>query len=339
LGKVSIIVVNYNGKRLLSGCLDGLRQQVYQPLSITLVDNGSSDGSTDFLTRNYPEVTVIALHENLGFAVANNIALREARTEYVALLNNDVVPSPRWLKALIAALDNHPEAGFAASKMIFSDRPGLIDRVGDTYTTAGAGHLRGRGRSSAQYDSHEWVFGACAGAALYRTAMLNDVGPFDEDFFLLYEDVDLSFRAQLKGYKCIYVPDAVAYHRASSSIVYDSPTSVYYGHRNLEWTYVKNMPHRLLIRTFWLHIIYDIVALLFFAAKGRIVDFLKAKRDALRGLSKMLGKRRQIQKIRTVSNGYIWDLFEKELFFPRLSRRMRGIDSAVGHGKDTRDGY
>jgi GT2 family glycosyltransferase len=130
-------------------------------------------------------------------------------------------------ESLIGALESCPEAGFAASKMLYYDNPEIIDRAGDSYTRAGAG---------------EWIFGACAGAALYRTRMLRDTGIFDEDFFLLYEDVDLSFKAQLKGYKCLYVPEAIVHHKASSSIIYDSPTSVYYGHRNLEWVYIKNMP-------------------------------------------------------------------------------------------------
>ena len=139
----------------------------------------------------------------------------------MAGLNNDAVPDTMWLKHLVEALDSYPEAGFAASKMFFYDDPETIDRAGDAYSRAGTGLLRGQGESASNYNKQEWIFGACAGAALYRTVMLNDIGLFDEDFFLLYEDVDLSFRAQLKGYRCLLVPDAVVYHKASSSIVYD----------------------------------------------------------------------------------------------------------------------
>lgn len=320
---ISIIIVNWNGKRFLSECLDGVRQQVYQPISIILVDNGSTDGSIDFVTRNYPEVKTVALRKNFGFSAANNIALRTVEAEYVALLNNDAVAHPLWVQSLMEALECHPEAGCAASKMLFYDNSAIIDRAGDAYTKAGTGLLRGRGRPASNYDRQEWIFGACAGAALYRTRMLNDVGLFDEDFFLLYEDVDVSFRAQLKGYKCLYVPEAVVYHMASSSIVYDSPISVYYSHRNLEWVYIQNMPASLIPKTICSHLIYDMAAFFYFAANGRIKEFIKAKRDALKGLKRALQKRRQIQDNRRVDDNYIWGLLEKELFFPRLTRRLR----------------
>ena len=320
---VLVIIVNWNGKKFLSECLDGLRQQIYKKFSAILVDNGSNDGSVDFVTHNYPEVKTIVLPKNLGFAAANNISLKTVQTEYVALLNNDAVAHPLWLKHLVEALESYPEVGFVASKMLFYENPKTIDRAGDAYTRAGTALLRGRGESASNYNKEEWVFGACAGAGLYRTLMLKDIDVFDEDFFLLYEDVDLSFRAQLKGYKCLFVPEAVVYHKASSSIVYDSPISVYYSHRNLEWVYIKNMPSNLIFKTVWLHIIYDIFSFFFFAANGRIREFIKAKWDALKGVKKILKKRRQIQRDRRVDDDYIWGLLEKELFFPRLTRRLQ----------------
>ena len=320
---VSIIIVNWNGKNFLASCLDGLKQQMYRDFSIILVDNGSYDGSLELVQKKYPEVETIALSENLGFATANNIAIKSIDTEYVALLNNDAVPHPEWLENLVKALQQNPEAGFAASKMLLYDNPGTIDRVGDVYTTAGTALLRGRGKPSETYNNQEWVFGACAGAALYRTRMLDDIGLFDEDFFLLYEDVDLSFRAQLRGYKCLYVPKAIVYHMASSSIGDDSLISVYYSHRNLEWVYIHNMPAGLIKRTFASHIIYDIAAFFFFVAKGRGGPFIKAKWHALKGLNRVLKKRRRIQNNRKVVDEYIWTLFERELFLPRLIRRLR----------------
>ena len=320
---ISVIIVNWNGRKFLPECLESLRHQAYQRFSIILVDNGSNDGSIDFVIRNYPEVKTIALPKNVGFSVANNIAIKTVHTEYVALLNNDAVAYPLWLQSLIGALEAYPEAGFTASKMLFYDNPEIIDRTGDAYTRAGTGLLRGRGEPASSYNKQEWVFGACAGAALYRTRMLRDIGLFDEDFFLLYEDVDLSFRAQLRGYKCLYVPEAVVHHKGSGSIVYDSPTSVYYSHRNLEWVYIQNMPAGLMLKTIFPHIVYDIGAFFFFAARGRSTDFIKAKWDALKGLKKALKKRRQIQRSRIVVDDYIWSLLEKELFLPRLTGRLR----------------
>jgi len=323
LEAIPIIIVNWNGKKFLSECLEGLRRQTYQPLTITLVDNGSTDGSVDFVRRTYPEVRIICLDRNEGFSIANNIAIENVNSAYVALLNNDAVAHPNWLKSLLDALEANPQAGFAASRMLLYDDRNIIDRAGDAYTRAGTGLLRGRGMPADSYSEQEWIFGACAGAALYRTQMLRDIGLFDEDFFLLYEDVDLSFRAQLKGYKCLYVPEAIVYHKASSSIVHDSPISVYYSHRNLEWVYVKNMPSKLLLKTLWLHVIYDIGAFFFFTANGRGKEFVKAKYDALKGLKIALKKRRQIQEVKTVSDAYIFGLLEKESFFSRWTRRSQ----------------
>jgi len=320
--QVNVIILNWNGKRLLPECLIGLRQQVYRSFYITLVDNGSSDGSVDFVAQNYPEVRIIALPENLGFSAASNAALEISRTKYVALLNNDAVSHPMWLNKMVEALENFPGAGFAASKMLSYYNPKIIDRAGDAYTRAGTGLLRGHARPADSYNSIEWIFGACAGASLYRTEMLDDAGIFDKDFFLIYEDVDLSFRAQLKGYKCLYVPEAIVYHRGSSTIVYDSPTSVYYGHRNLEWVYIKNMPAGLVLRTIFPHIIYNIAAFLFFITRGRGRDFLRAKRDAIKGFKRTLQKRRRIQADKKVDDKYIWTMLEKETIFHRLTRRI-----------------
>jgi len=207
--------------------------------------------------------------------------------------------------------------------MLFSDNPDDIGRVGDIYTTTGTALLGGRGQSLDHYNREDWVCGASAGAALYRSRMLDDIGLFDEDFFLLYEDVDLSFRAQLKGYKCYYVPEAVAYHHAGSSIGNDTPTtSVYYSHRNLEWIYIHNMPGNLIKKTVAGHLIYNVASFLFFVARGRGADFIRAKWHALKGLKRALAKRKHIQSSRTVTDDYIWSLFEKERLLPRLSRRI-----------------
>jgi GT2 family glycosyltransferase len=319
---VSVIVVNWNGKKFIAECLDGLRKQTYKDHSIVLVDNGSNDGSLELVHRKYPEVKTIPLAENLGFAVANNRAIQSIGTQYVALLNNDAVPQPGWLENLLKALEMNPAAGMAASKMLLYDRPDTIDRAGDIYTTAATALLNGRGQPSNNFNNPAWVFGACAGAAVYRKRLLDDIGLFDEDFFLLYEDVDLSFRAQLRGYRCIYVPDAIVYHKASSSIGDDSPISVYYSHRNLEWVYIHNMPGSLIKKTILNHLVYNLAAFFFFVAKGRGAEFIIAKWHALKGLKRALKKRRRIQNSKKVVDEYIWNLFEKERFWPRLSRRI-----------------
>jgi GT2 family glycosyltransferase len=322
LNLVSVIIVNWNGKEFIQKCLNGLNEQT-QKHSIILVDNASDDGSLEYVQKHYPEVKTIALPENVGFSAANNIAIKSVNAEYVAMLNNDAVPQPLWLEKLVDALETNPEAGLAASKMLFYDNPEVIDRAGDVFTTSGTALLRGRGKPSEMYNEKEHVFGACAGAALYRTEMLRDIGLFDEDFFLLNEDVDLSFRAQLLGYKCLYVPEAIVYHKASSSIVDDSPISIYYNHRNLEWVYIHNMPGSLIAKTILPHMIYVFAAFFFFVAKGRSIEFIKAKYHAIKGFRRAIDKRRRVQANKKVTNAYIWSLFEKERLLPRLTRRLR----------------
>lgn len=316
---VTIIIVNWNGRPLLSECLCRLQKQSFTNYNIAVVDNGSNDGSASFVSSAYPKAELIANTHNLGFARANNMAIRNCRSKYIALINNDAFAEPDWLENLVKALEDNPEAGMAASKLLLHDTPEIIDRAGDGYSNAGAGILLGRGKRAVNYNKGAWIFGACAGAALYRTDMFTKIGLFDEDYFLLYEDVDLSFRAQLAGYKCIYVPEAIAYHKSSKTIGKDSEVSVYYGHRNLEWTYIKNMPKKLILRTLIPHCLYIVFSFCFFAFKGHAGIYLKSKLDALAGFKKAIKKRKHVQAHRKVSSNYIYNLLETELFFSRYN--------------------
>ena len=319
---VTVVVLNWNGKNLLRECLERLKDQTYRDFSVVVVDNGSVDGSVDWLKLRFPDIHVIALDKNYGFCLANNIALQEIDSEYVALLNNDAMAQKDWLARLVTAMAENPSAGFATSKFLFYDQPNIIDRAGDGYTLAGVATLRGRGENVSRYDRTEWIFGACGGASIYRMRMLKEIGYFDSDFFLIHEDVDLSFRAQLRGYRCLYVHDAVVRHRASSTIKHDSPVSVYYGHRNLEWVYLKNMPTGLIKKTLILHMVYVLASFGFFLIRGQIRPFLRAKRDALKGWRRMIRLRRGIQNEKAVSDRYLWELFEKEFFLTRLRHRL-----------------
>ncbi len=321
--RATVVIVNWNGRALLSDTLHALRLQTEPAFHTMIVDNGSHDGSVDYIKRHFPYIDILPLGWNAGFAHANNVAIENVGTPYTLLLNNDAVPSRNWISSLIAALDENPLAGMAASKMLYFDDPGLIDRVGDAYTTAGAGKLRGRKESARRYNNVEWIFGACAGAAIYRTEALREVGCFDKDFFLINEDVDLSFRLQSRGYRCLFVPEAVVYHKASSTIGHDSETSVYYGHRNLEWVFIKNLPLSLLIKMLPMHVIYNLAAMAFFFARGHARTYLKAKRDALAGSLKMLKKRRIIQATRRVDTAYLSSLITPENLISRKHIRRQ----------------
>lgn len=320
---VTVIIVNWNGLHLLQDCLKSLQEQEFKRFETIIVDNGSSDGSVEWLYSCHPEVTVIPLSSNKGFCAANNAGYRLAKTKYVALLNNDTVAHPLWLGSLVEALEKNSQAGFAASRILNHEMPETIDRAGDSYTRAGVGFLRGRGMPFNAYEKQEWIFGACAAAALYRKRMIDEIGFLDEDFFLLYEDVDLSFRAQLKGYRCLYVPEAKVYHKISSSIIRDSHISIYYGHRNLEWVYFQNMPRRLLVKSIFLHLAHMMGSFFYFSCHGQMRSILRAKWDGFRHIKAVLRKRRRIQKGNRVEDAYIWNLLDRELFFTRLMTHVQ----------------
>ena len=244
---ISLIIVNWNGRDLLEDCLPSLENQTITAEEIIVVDNGSNDDSVEFLKRSFPSVKVVTLDKNYGFAKANNIGIRLASGSRIALLNNDTVVDSQWLEELNHALDNHPEVGFCASKMLMSRDPNIIDSAGDMLGIAKA-YKRGHGRpNGTEFNEPGYVFGACAGAAIYRSEMLNDIGLFDETFVTNLEDVDLSFRAQLVGYKCMYVPSAVVYHKVGETkrrIGWTDRLT----QRNNKLMWLKNAPGWLLIK-------------------------------------------------------------------------------------------
>lgn len=311
---VSVIIVNWNGNDLLRQCLRDLLQQTIPPTRILVIDNGSTDGSAEQI-MDLPRVAVRKLGENLGFAAGNNRAFAECDTEFVALLNPDAFPEPDWLEKLMAAARAHPDVAAFGCRQMVVGAEGVVDGLGDVYHLSGRIWRRGQGRSLQPSDliSGE-IFSPCAGAALYRRAALADVGGFDEDFFCYVEDVDLGFRLRLKGYRSMYVPDAVVHHIGSATTGgQHSDFSVYHGHRNLVWTFVKDMPGAL----FWLllpmHVLLNFLSLLWFALRGQGRVIWRAKRDALLGLPKMWHKRQCIQETRVASIREIWWLLDKRM--------------------------
>ncbi|WP_075292056.1 glycosyltransferase family 2 protein [Pararhizobium arenae] len=218
MSRVSIIIPNWNGAHLLPGCLEGLRGQTFADFRTIVVDNGSADGSLALLAERFPEVFVLSHAENLGFSAAINAGIAAGDSEYVVALNNDTEIDPGWLAALVEAMDRHPEAGLATSKVIDFRNRDIIDTVGDGYTLAGLSFKIGsRCRDDVSESEAFDVFGASACAAIYRRSMLEDIGVFDVDFFAYMEDVDLSIRARLAGYRCLSVPSARIYHMGSAS--------------------------------------------------------------------------------------------------------------------------
>jgi len=193
--------------------LSALLAQTYSPYEIILVDNGSHDGSVDFVRARFPEVRIVENSENLGFAAGNNVAIRVARGDYIVTLNNDTRAEPEWLEELVRVVETDPQIGMCASKMLFYHHAGILNSTGISLDVAGiAWDRRGGERDNGQEHEPVEIFGPCAGAALYRREMLDEVGLFDEDFFAYHEDVDLAWRARSRGWRCMYSPRAVVHH-------------------------------------------------------------------------------------------------------------------------------
>jgi hypothetical protein len=320
---VSVVIANYNQRQLLTACLSSLSRQSFVDFETLVIDNGSRDGSAEAVREICPPVQLIALPENLGFCVANNIGIARSRSRYVALLNNDTEADPDWLGQLVQALERRSDLGFCASRMVLASQPDLADACGDFYTPEGITGKIGHLQPADRYPEPKEVFGASAGAAIYRRSMLEDIGLFDEDFFFIHEDTDLSFRAQLMGYKCLYVPSATVRHHVSATIGRQSDAAVYHAHRNLELVYFKNMPGPLLIRYLSLHILMVMLQFAGHALRGKAIPFLRAKADALRMLPIMLKKRGPIQESRRVSAGEIQGLLRKGWLFTRAAQKLR----------------
>ncbi len=322
--RVTVVIPNWNGKRFLSTCLGSLRQQTFKDYETVLVDNGSTDDSVAFVNRNFSEVRVLPLPENRGFSAAVNAGIRVSRAEYVALLNNDTEVDPEWLEALVRAAESYPEAGSFASKLVdFNDRR-ILDGAGDVLRRSGLPYRLGHGEPDrGQYDEAAFVFGACAGAALYRRSMLEEIGLFDEDFFANCEDGDLSFRAQLAGYCCLYVPGSVVYHMGSATFGKRSPTAVRLGTRNSLCLLVKNLPTPLVPGYLPFIVMGQLSRLIVTASTSTLGAHLQGLAGALRLLPLMLRKRREIQKRRQVPIGYIRRLLKESSRAAGVSMRER----------------
>ena len=332
--RISVIIVNYNGKDLITNCLKSLEDQSFKNFEIIIIDNGSIDGSLNeikkYLDRSSiaPFIKLISLNENAGFGGGNLEGLKHACGEYIALLNNDTEPDGRWLEELVKAMYNDPKVGICASKLIVYGTD-IIDSAGDGFSTSLKGFKRGEGEGIFLYNKMENIFGACAGAALYRRKMIEEIGFLDEDFFLIHEDTDLNFRAQLHGWKVLYVPTALVYHKVRSSIGHMSDMAVYYTLRNSEWVRIKNIPMSLILKCMPMLGLGIMTEFLYFAIKHRrLVLYFKAKYDAIKMLPMMMEKRRvNLKGMRVDSKGLrrmMTPVFGKNIIRNKLKKFLLG---------------
>ena len=326
-----VVVPNWNGAEDLAPCLDSLLAQTLAP-EVVVVDNGSQDGSVALVSGRYPQVALLRHAENRGFAGAMNAGLAHARARgarYAAAFNNDAVAEPDWLRLLVDHLERHPSVGAASGKVLSADGA-TLDSTGDYMTTWGVPHPRGRDEADVDaYDGETEIFAASGAASVYRMAMIEDVGAFDEDFFAYYEDVDLCFRAQWAGWRVAYVPGARAYHRMNTTSGRVPGFVAYHTQKNQLLLFAKNAPgpraQGLLARFAVGHGLFFARA----ALRGDLGPALRGELAGLRLLPRALGKRRAIRAARRVSDGAVRAMLVPGLPPGRRVRALRARASRV----------
>jgi GT2 family glycosyltransferase len=319
LGAISVVVVTWNRRNLLRSCLQSLSlQNLNHPFEVVVIDNGSDDGSPDMVAEEYGSsagfrVKLIRNPDNRGFCAANNQGFAASDTEFVALLNNDAEAEPDWLEKLTTAFDGRPDVGMAASKILVHEDPRRIDKAGHLIYPDGQNRGRGSGElDEGQYDRVEEILWPDGCAAMYRRAMLDEIGGFDEDFFAYADDAELGLRARIAGWNCLYIPDAVVRHHRGATLGLRSSRRLELIERNRLLLATKLFPWSLL----WLNGVYYAMRLgagvwAAIAGQGEVGKFpgvggklqaalalLKGDWQALPLLPRMLAKRRDVRRIR-----------------------------------------
>ena len=300
---VSIIVLTWNGKQYLKTCLDSCISQTYKKLEIIVVDNASTDDTTNFVKENYPRCRLIANEKNLGFAEGNNTGIRAAKGEWIFILNNDTKLEKNCVEELYKAVKGKENAGMASPKMCLWDKK--VDTLGLQLLK------KGYTKDIKKVEWDKEPLAPCGGAAFYSRKMLESVkikgknwkyDYYDSDYFIYYEDFDLGLRARLLGWKCIHAPDAVVYHLHGATMGKFSSTQVFFGDRNRSWTIIKNYPAKVFWKNFHWFLILNFATLAKWTLKGKFFPIIKSKFSMLVGLGKMLKKRKYIQEKRRVND-------------------------------------
>ncbi len=321
----SVVMLHWNSGSFLAAALDALEEQTYRDFELILLDNGSPDALDANMLAQHARLplTILRSERNLGFAGGNNLAAKYARGEYLVLLNADAFPRPEWLAEIHAAAQKRPGACFASRQLTAGD-PDRLDGEWNVYSAAGLAWRKSHGQPLARAcPSEREVISACAAASAYPLAAFREAGGFDEDFFAYLEDVDLDLRLRLLGYPCYYLPRAVVRHIGAGSTAVRSDFSLQYSHRNLIWTYVKNMPGAF----FWLllpaHLLVNLAYLLAAALTGRGRLIARAKWESLKTLPAVWQKRRKVQGSRRVSAARFARLLNWNPFAPLVKLLCR----------------
>lgn len=317
--KTSIVVLNYNGKHFLKDFFTSVFSAKLSPYEVIMVDNNSSDGSVELIEKVFPKVKILKMTENLGFAKAMNRGIKKATGEYVALLNNDIEVEKDWLYELEKAAEGNKDAGFFASKMKWMKDHDYLDNVGIIYNWKGKAYDRGKGEKDVgQYDSRQYVFGACNGASFYRRKLFEKFWLLDENFFLICDDVDMSFRLQLGGVKCLYVPSAIVYHAGGGTVGKWTDTKAKYSARHHTYIILKNFPSKFILLNFPFIIVERLRNLSGLVKSTNLANapklLFETYFEIIKRLPDILEKRRRIQAKRVVTDDYLVSIINRADF-------------------------
>ena len=307
---LSVVIPSWDGLNLLKVCLSSLTKQTYKDFEIIVVDNGSLDGTGDFLNQKYPTVKVIQLDRNYGYAKAANLGIKSSSGAYILLLNNDTKVDKNCLSYLVKAAGGHQECGMVAAKMLSLTNPKIIYGAGGYIDAVGHANTIGWGKlDGVEFNQAKKVFLVSGGGGLFKRKLFDEVGLFDEDFFAYFEDVDLCFRAQLRGFTAWYEPKAIIYHIHKATSGRNRGFTEYLQFRNMTQMIIKNFPKELLMEDYnWLKIILvNVNTIRYLFTKGFFTEAIKAEFYILMHLSLLLKKRRYIQATLRVSTQYIID--------------------------------
>ena len=308
--EVAVLVINYNGKHFLKVCLGSLEKQTYRNYQVYIVDNASTDGSIEYVKQHFPWVKIIVFSENLGFAKAYNEATSMINADYAVFLNNDTKVDANWLSELVKSALEDESVVVVGSKILFYDRPNILQHAGAKITPIGGGVDVGQYEVDVEkYNKRGFAGAVCGAAMLVRKDEFLKLGGFDDDLFAYFEDIDFCWRVWLQGFKVTYVPSAVVFHRFGGSWgPRKNPNRLFLGQRNRLMNIIKNLEFKNLCKAIPISLGYDVLHSLILLVHRNIQGFFAIGRANLwvvLNLRKMMVKRRIVQSYRKISDRYL----------------------------------
>lgn len=294
MAEVTVVIPNYNGKTLLENCIKTLEQQTLRDFKLLVIDNGSTDGSTE-LTSEILDMEIVELGENTGFCKAVNLGIKKTKTPYVILLNNDTEAEPHFVEELLKGIKQSENIFSGSAMMLDFKKRNIIDNAGDYYVPLGWARARGKGKQASFYEKEVDIFSSCGGAAIYRMELLQKTGLFDERHFAYLEDVDLGYRAKIMGYRNRYLPAAKVYHVGSATTgTRYNEKKVFLAARNTMFVIYKNMPLGQWIINLPFLVLGVLIKWLFFVRRGFGKEYLTGVKE---GIKKCRGcKKAELEK-------------------------------------------